>query len=731
MLRLQPSEIGLTATEVQNFRRRQDARRRARVQALNDEVLGPSGQYPVIQHGPARLRDVSLVRPSRAVGPAYSVFDSSDEDQYGTIDVENDPASESVEPLVGEDGDPVESETESEREARMIMHDSNFQLHIEISPKDERAESEIGPPGGDGAYRDGQQEPAQSSTTLALQNLSHFRSSYSPRPELDANLIPLQLDGASHTHAEPAHTDFGVNHRRIPLFQRRRFRPRSQSDPCDTVIPPLTLHRQRKQSPEQPRPRRRSSVSSAEDLHCVSSSESQSAEFQDLVTESSSWTNSHEDVPTSTPSLEPTVDRPQTASYSQAACLALRNSPSPLDKIAHGSLAMSPVEANWHHNLAFRTRFQTPLPIDQPCASNREQLHDNFGDEPATPFHRHARCEPDMTPKPTVIRVGRYDLYDGNNDAPQLLTQSNAESGASSQNLSTAPIRSEPRLSDRRSTPSSLQPDRLERHDLQEHAIRGSPQRTTLCRRNAVHHSSSSIDSTDANGWNPSASPVRRRRPRRVAPATRTSPRLPNSPDVDRLQVSAHVLQTQRVRFLCALAQANGGRLPHDADRRWMQFLEQLASSNSDYLLSRYDGDNGLSGSSEQDLGESSEASFNDNTVEGASDPFSQPASPQRPRPYLPRPPPPEFSIARGGGPLSELPFVQRPPVPRRSALRSTSTTSDQENMDDAAWDQFEGERRIRQWRSRGGVRRNGADGDESSDSGTPPRAGRLERFLG
>ena len=417
-------------------------------------------------------------------------------------------------------------------------------------------------------------------------------------------------------------------------------------------------------------------------------------------------------------------------SQTPAAYLALCNSASPLEKLASASETMARAIGGWQQVLAFRPASKSFSPTEYLSNEYAQLPRDGYAYRPLKPCQILGASDSGTTPELTVTPASYPILCDGGNDfhdsqsSTDFLVPSHERQGQ----MESAYL-----------TIHSHSPETISSHDSApfEAELTPSVSRTALRRRNAVHHSSSTYDSIGTESQSPNTTPIRRRRPRRLhqTPTRRSRPSS-NHPDIDRLQVTQHALQAQRARFFRALAQANGGPVPDDAESRWMRFLIQLASSHSDSSDSA-DGnraDSGCMQTRTEHQHRHSDSLSGSTSVEIYPDPFSSQDELEHPRVNQRRAAPIELSVARGGRPLSELPFVQRPVVPRRHAARQSRSSSDQENREDDAWERFEQERRDRLGRlggrSHGELNGYGAVDEDDSDWGTPPRAGRLERFL-
>ena len=260
MLRLQPSEIGLTSSEIHAFIRRLEARRRARVDALQNEQLEAHEVHPTIQRGPERSRDSALIQPPRPVALSYSVFSSVEDESNGCGHLGMDKSMKDLESPCY-----LPAENDSERSSSGVP---NLQ-----SPKGS-SYSETNRLRGADANSVERSEAAdfedsnglRHSTSTMMNSSPTFSQTEDPSLQTDPSRSSpsvrfgstnTQIDGASPTiilSADP---------------QRRRYRPRSWSDPHDSAVPPLILQRRRKNSRTAARLLRRSSCGEVDGLNNI------------------------------------------------------------------------------------------------------------------------------------------------------------------------------------------------------------------------------------------------------------------------------------------------------------------------------------------------------------------------------------------------------------------------------------------------------------------------------
>lgn len=728
MLRLQPSEIGLTSTDIQHFKRRLDARRRARVQLLKGELSSPQPIHPRILKGPARSRDLALTRPAHPVALCYSVYDSSDDVGNG-IENNAEVTSDQAEvfdnhPLQFSSGFDQEDVPE-DREHECIGNSQDSRLHEVLDAKNNTADILMRPYSGIMLHGGMQPDSAQVNPTSPHQDLDRnaaFVQSMSPTHEVASDTLP-QLDGLSPLLRNHAVSDKFV-HEQVQNPQQRRYRPRSWSDPQELTLPALIYQRRRRPVPKPAGHIRGSSLTGSEGRSSpavtVHSIEPESIHpWGELLAEARENKSLCESLNVAPPSHN-------TAAPAPAAFMALSNSPSPLEKLASATRSMYQTGTSWHQELPLRIHAGRFQPTNEPQVNERP----GSPSPGMTPGIRQPSStedeieESETTPRPRFPRLGHLHTYDNGKDELSVPLGASGLAGETRRefNISLSAMSS-----------CRLEPGQGVSSNSGQ-GIKGSyPQRTTLCRRNAIHHSSSSFDSNESGG--PNSSPNRRRRPRRVAARLHFSPRSSNEPDADRLQVTQHVLQAQQARFFRALAQANGGNLPEDAGRRWMQFLEQLASSRSENSDADSDTDVEANYLDQRRRHNESNYSSSHAPVENESDPFDLHDRPEPISPPPQRAQPFELAVARGGRPVSEATSTRRSTIPKPPLSRFARMNSEQENIDQEAWERFEAERWNRSRRAatrrHGNTSGYGADEEDNSENETPPRAGRLESFLG
>ena len=719
MLRLQPSEIGLTSTDVHDFKRRLEYRRQARAQqGLNEEILAAHHQHLRIQRGPARFRDEALHTQIHPVALSYSVFDSSDgcsvDDLEQVAGKNSNAASSNDESLIIS----RQSDTTSE-EAVHTLVEKEEDLSVNAVDRQKQSDSTLWFRGGDHNEPEIDEKVLPDDThychnsslrSYAYPHRVEESPSTSPKPEKH---IP-QIDGAG-----PA---FGINDDGFPnsdvvaeeskcAGRPRKYRPRSWSDPQDSILPPLQLLPRRNLSRYVPH----------SDHVPATTSKAQAFTDQDKPFQSSS-SDARQSIDDSNP----------------AVLAALRNSPSPLDKLIYASQALSLSNEVWQAELPFRPRedFNPNLHSSQRQHAEVEAKNTERGQRSSlpcrtiSPTEHSTEAESESTPKPFRPGPRHQSMVDGNDEEPllPLTPHRSALVHPARRQFSFAPLDDTSQFT--AATHSSL-PNRGRTHD-REHTS-ASPPRTALCRRNAIHHSSSSIDASDSA--DPGDSPQRRRRPRRINKGQPSTPNLAHEPHTGYSGRMPNALENEKAAFFRTLTQANSGELPLDAARRWLLHLQQRASHQSKQPRGNSGTDPELASPADKERPEPSQVPRNspiDELDPFASSKLSQSSSP--PLPPLRRAPPLEFAIARGGRPVSDAPMVRRSMIPRRLVYRSSKDSSDQENIDGDAFRYFENERTIRAQRiashrpgDPGGY---GADGEDDVDDATPPRTGRLERFL-
>ena len=382
MLRLQPSEIGLTSADVHTYKRRLEARRRARVQVLHRELKSTQQSHPRVHRGPARSRDRALTVGPDQVALSYSVYDTSESTlvEDGMQREVNEHPSH-VERLLGQyhssstENEPFRSseasagQTVADQSPR-IEHALQRPIHTSQSRRTQRVRDEA-------TVLHGSSRPKLRTTT------SDDVQSSERDDELSVNVSWL-LDGASDGAESQVH-----------VFHGRRFRPRSWSDPRECLEgPTLTSSRLR---PPPTRHHHERATSSQQNAGVQVSSAQQA-----LVLESFERRQQEASQARTTLSTFP----------APAAYMALRNTPSPLEKLAAASKTMIRAGADWNTELPFRLA-SPEIPrhrvFDMPDAHARQNAPPNIV--------LSAEEDTDATSRPPTPHPSPRRLFDGHDDS--------------------------------------------------------------------------------------------------------------------------------------------------------------------------------------------------------------------------------------------------------------------------------------------------------------------------
>ena len=654
MLRLQPSEIGLTSSDIQAFKQRLEVRRRAGVQVLNGQLFGEHQSHPTVRRGPARSWDEALTDASLSLELCRQAHNKSDSFPIGD-DVQDEAnytaKKRNVSGAKNQDSSEALTEEAAGSGAREQSSNPGLSSRRPVGPVQQRQEQEL--LGG-----------AVQSVILSRRSRTKSLSCSSKNcdrvlecAEGDNERLSLDMFGQLDGHAS----------RHVADVQRRKFRPRSQSDPQDIAGAP-DLIQPRRRPPSMSADRHRTcpvttvcDVSEPSSTNCLAFLGRVNHLGLSDANNISSFR--HSTLP--------------------AAYVALRNSPSPLDKLAGASTTtLGQPHGRWRVELPFRFArspesgsIGTRPPISPPAITTTE--HDGTESIP--------RSSPPKLSSSTLSSGTQHDQYRAHSNTHSAFTMD----GPLSAPLSPVP---------------------------------SSSHRTTLCRRNAVHRSRGSVESmqdSSAQASRSRSSAPRTKSHSRSRRPPQSSSHLGRVPDPDSLQVTEHALQAQQARFFRAVTQANGGKLPGDATQRWTHFLEELTPAHSD---------------SEDELAAHGPAhrpvspqGHNTDDVESLP-PRASLASNTLQVPAI------QFAVSRGGRPLSQTSSGQRFDIPRRPVPALARRSSDQENMDDATFLRFEQERRARLRRFDSRTRQGNTSGygvDEGNENdATPPPIGRLERLL-
>ncbi|KAL9057416.1 MAG: hypothetical protein Q9162_002361 [Coniocarpon cinnabarinum] len=368
-----------------------------------------------------------------------------------------------------------------------------------------------------------------------------------------------------------------------------------------------------------------------------------------------------------------------------AAYLAVQDTPSPLEQLVSASHLLSGTRPSWEIDLPFR--FLEPHTI-----AGLDNDTSNDDELPLTPpvVAVSRADDEDLTPRPLRPLLPPPTWFDGSSP------------GSSSREQEQTAIPAPESESSR------------------------SPSHGGLVRRGAVHRHRASIellgpaDHTERRGRDAS-------RPQAQSPSSpidvpQPSSLISRSPAREQRPGADSMSDPQKARFFRALARANGGTLPQDAERRWTSVRDQLsprrlyAETERTRNWPSRAGDDGL------DIPRPAHIPL-----------FPRSGGPSSSRNSL-RPQNIQLAITRGGRPLTDLSAMAPPQrMPVYSSAAAAHRNSEQENVDDEAWERFDAERRMRlrrvDIRARGesGYR---ADEEDNDDEGTPPPLGRLERML-